>query len=60
MAVNEEIFVGSGATLAFVPELILSGNIDESASTEADGIVAILASFSTNLELVKDLYKDAQ
>ena len=57
MTVNEEIFVGSQANLAFVPELILSGFIDESASVEADGTVAILASFSTDLELVPNLYK---
>ena len=57
MTVNEDIFVGSQANLAFVPELTLSGFIDESASTEATGVVAILASFSTNLELVPNLYK---
>ena len=57
MAVNEEIFVGSQANLAFVPELILSGFIDESASVEADGTVGILTTFSTNLELVPNLYK---
>ena len=57
MAVNEEIFVGSQANLAFVPELILSGYIDESESVEATGVVTILASFSTNLELVPNLYK---
>lgn len=57
MAVNEDIFVGSGANLAFVPELILSGYIDEGASTAATGEVGILASFSTNLELVPNLYK---
>tara|TARA_R110002020_G_scaffold153171_9_gene332429 strand:+ start:872 stop:1894 length:1023 start_codon:yes stop_codon:yes gene_type:complete len=57
MTVNEDIFVGSQANLAFVPELILSGYIDESESVEATGVVAILNTFSTDLELVPNLYK---
>jgi len=56
MTVNEDIFVGSQANIAFVPELTLSGFIDESASTEATGIIAPLAPFTT-MELVPDLYK---
>ena len=50
MTVNEDIFLGSQANLAFVPELILSGFVDESASTEATGINT-LAPFTT-MELV--------
>ena len=56
MTVNEDIFVGSQANLAFVPELILSGFVDESASTEATGIIAPLAPFTT-MELVPNLYR---
>jgi len=56
MAINQDIFLGSQANLAFVPELTLSGYIDESASTEATGIVAPLAPFTT-MELVPNLYK---
>ena len=56
MTVNEDIFVGSQANLAFVPELLLSGFIDESASTEATGIIAPLSPFTT-MELVPNLYK---
>ena len=40
-----------------MPELILSGYIDESESVEATGVVAILNTFSTDLELVPNLYK---
>ena len=43
MAINQDIFLGSQANLAFVPELTLSGYIDESASTEATGIVGCIA-----------------
>jgi len=55
MAVNEDIFVGSGANLAFVPELIFSDYIDASESDE--NTVTMLDLHSADIELVPNLYK---
>ena len=55
MAVNEEIFVGSGATLAFVPEVIISDYIDASESSTTTA--TMLDAHSANIELVPNLYK---
>jgi hypothetical protein len=53
--VNTDIFLGSGATLAFVPEVIFSDYIDESESTTT--LVTMLDANSADIELVPNLYK---
>jgi len=56
--VNNNIFLGSGTTTTLVPELQLTSFIDESASNSTT--LALLASFSTNLLLVPNLYVGCQ
>ena len=54
MAVNEEIFLGSGASLTLVPETDLYFKLNESTSNTTN-IVAV-SDFSNNYLLVEDIY----
>ena len=54
MAINTDIFLGSGANLALVPETDLYFKLNESTSTTTN-IVAV-SDFSANYLLVEDIY----
>ena len=56
MAINNDVYLGSGASLMFVPELMLTAHIDGSESTTGDTTIELKEAFSTDRQLVKDLY----
>ena len=54
MAINEEIFLGSGATLTFVPEVDLYVRLDHSNCTDTN--LRVHSDFAGQYLLVDDLY----